>query len=299
MNKLQSLAMASLLLVSGAAFSQNAGTNSGGQVETVQPKIMVIPYVKEGEDLRTILERDADKRIAITKIKEAFDSRGFTTVDFTAKLKSAKESGVLNADNQTDIKTQIMEMSGADVYVQAEIISDRSQSGNSVKLILTAYEISTGNSLSNKVGESGRFYTDDYNKLASKAVESCADDFLNVMQSKFTDIVNNGKSIIIDIGISPGSAYTMSSEVGDEGLTLADEIELWMEANAFKNNYHTQGTTNVRMIFDDVHIPLRDQSTGNNYTPKKFGMEMYKFFRKLGIPVERSDQGSKLTITIK
>ena len=44
-------------------------------MQTVQPKIMVIPYVKR-EDLRTILENDVNKRIALTKIKEAFDSRG-------------------------------------------------------------------------------------------------------------------------------------------------------------------------------------------------------------------------------
>ena len=64
--------------------AQNSATNSGGQVQTVQPKIMVIPYTKEGEDIRTILEADVNKRIAITKIKESFDSRGFTTVDFVA-----------------------------------------------------------------------------------------------------------------------------------------------------------------------------------------------------------------------
>ena len=51
---------------------------------TVQPKIMVIPYTKQGEDIRTILENDVNKRITLTKVKEAFDSRGYTTVDFEA-----------------------------------------------------------------------------------------------------------------------------------------------------------------------------------------------------------------------
>ena len=163
------------------------------QVNTVQPKIMVIPYTKEGEDIRTILEQDVSRRIAITKIKEGFDGRGFTTVDFTAKLKAAKDNNVFTTESQTDIKTQIIQMSGADVYVQAEVSSLKTETGSSVTLVLTAYEASTGNSLSNKVGESGKFYTDDFGKLASKAVESCVADFLNVMQIKFTDIVNNGK----------------------------------------------------------------------------------------------------------
>lgn len=299
MRYLKCILVAFLLPFINSVFGQNAATNCGGQVVTVQPKIMVIPYTKEGEDLRTILEQDENKRIAIAKIKEGFDSRGFTTVDFVAKLKAAKDNNVFTSDNQTDIKTQIVEMSGADVYVQAEVIAEKGQSGNSVKLILTAYEISTGNSLSNKVGESGRFYTDDFNKLASKAVESCVDDFLNVMQAKFTDIVNNGKSIIIDISFAPESEYRMSSEVGDDGLPLSDQIELWMEENAFKNNYHIQGTTDVKMIFDDVRIPLKDQSTGNNYNPNKFGLEMFKFFKKLGINITRDIKGSTVYITIK
>jgi len=132
------LGIAAFLIVL-KGYSQNSSTNSGGQVQTVQPKIMVIPYTKEGEDIRTILEEDVSRRIAVTKIKEAFDARGFTTVDFTAKLKAAKDNNVFTSDNQTDLKAQIIQMSGADVYVQAEVYVLRGQSGNEVKLILTAY----------------------------------------------------------------------------------------------------------------------------------------------------------------
>jgi acid phosphatase class B len=141
MKRLKYLLVALLWTSVHSVSGQNAATSSGGQVVTVQPKIMIIPYTKEGEDLRTILEEDANKRIAIAKIKEGFDGRGFTTVDFVAKLKAAKDNNIFTSDNQTDIKTQIIEMSGADVYVQAEVIAERGQSGSSVKLILTAYEI--------------------------------------------------------------------------------------------------------------------------------------------------------------
>ena len=82
----------SFVILFFALFTKNIAQTTPSQVQTVQPKIMVIPYVKEGEDLRTILEDDVNKRIALTKIKEAFDSRGFTTVDFVAKLKSAKDN---------------------------------------------------------------------------------------------------------------------------------------------------------------------------------------------------------------
>ena len=282
-----------------SVFSQNAATNSGGQVQTVHPKIMVIPYTKEGEDIRTILEADVNKRIAITKIKESFDSRGFTTVDFVAKLKAAKDNNVFTSDNQTDIKTQVIQMSGADIYVQAEVNVQKGQSGTSVTLILTAYEASTGNSLSNKIGESGKFFTDDIGKLASKAVESVAEDFLNVMQIKFTEIVNNGKSVIVEISFDASSQYNMSSEIGSDGLPLSDQLEMWMEKNAFKNNYHIQGTSDLKMIFDDVKIPLKDQASGNNYNPNKFALELWKFIKGLGLQPGKDVKGNTIFITIK
>lgn len=279
--------------------SAQIAATASPQKTTVQPKIMVIPYVKEGEDLRTVLEKDENKRIAVTKIKEGFDTRGFTTVDFVAKLKSAKDNNAFVGDNQSDLKVQIIQMSGADIYVQAEVIVERGQSGSSVKMILTGFEASTGNSLSNKVGESGRFYTDDFNKLASRAVESCIEDFLNVMQNKFTDIVNNGKSVNIDISFDPGSQYKMSSEIGADKLPLSDQLEMWMEKNAFKNNYHIQGTTDLKMIFDDVRIPLKDQNTGNNYNPNKFALEIFKFLKGLGLNPAKDVKGNTILITIK
>jgi hypothetical protein len=279
--------------------AQSVSTQSGGQVQTVQPKIMVIPYTKEGEDLRSILEGDVNKRIAISKIKESFDTRGFTTVDFVAKLKSAKDNNVFNSDNQTDIKTQIIQMSGADIYVQAEVNVQRGQSGTSVTLILTGFEASTGNSLSNKIGESGKFFTDDIGKLASKAVESVAEEFLNVMQTKFNDIVINGKSVIVDISFDAGSQYNMSSEIGSDGLPLSDQLEMWMEKNAYKNNYHIQGTTDLKMIFDDVKIPLKDQATGNNYNPNKFALELWKFIKGLGLQPGKDIRSNTIFITIK
>lgn len=265
---------------------------------TVQPRIMVVPFVKQGEDIRTVLENDVNKRIVMAKIREAFDSRGFTTVDFLARLKSLSNTSGLTMDNQSDLKSMIIQQSGADVHVDAEMNVVLSSTGNSVKVIVTAYDISTGNSLSNKVGDSGKFYTDDIGRLASKAIEGCADDFLNTMQTKFNDIVQNGRSISVTIGFDAASAMSMSTEMGGDGLTLADEIELWMSENAYKNNYHIQGTTDKQMIFDDVRIPLKDKS-GNNYNINKFGLEFLKFARKHDLKITRDITNNQLVITIK
>ncbi len=272
---------------------------TASKVNTVQPKIMVIPYIKQGEDLRETLENDVNKRIVLTNIKEAFDERGFTTIDPIAKLKAVSQNKVFMEDSQKDLKTLLIENSGADIYVEAEINLQLTSSGNNVDIILTGYEISTGNSLANKVGRSGKFYTEDIGRLGSKAVEQCAEDFLQTMQMKFTDIVENGRSIMINVSVDEGSTILLSSEVGNQGLTLSDELELWMEEHAFQNNYHIQGTTDKIMIFDDVRIPLKDPNTGRNYNINRFALELFKFAKELGINVQRSINGNTLYFSIK
>lgn len=271
----------------------------------VQPKIMVIPYTSEWEDIRTVLSKDENKRIILTKIKEAFDNRGYTTVDFTARLKAAETEGVMSMDNRSDIKSQIIDMSGADIYVEAEMtcqqkfVAGQQKPETRIKIILTAYDISTGASLSNKIGEAGPFYTNDIAKLSMKAIESCADGFLNTMQTKFSEMTENGRSIMLFIGFEETSNYTMESEVGTQGLLLSDEIELWVDSHAYNNYYHLQGITSDKMIFDEIRLPLIDETTGGNYTASRFGMDMLKFFRSLGVPISRTMKGNTLYITIR
>ena len=270
------------------------------QAQTVvQPKIMVIPYTKEGEDIRTVLENDENKRIVLTKVREAFDERGFSTVDFIARLKSIESGNVFNLDNKEDIKSQIIDMAGADIYVETEIICGQMSGGeHNVKVTVTAYDSASGMSLSNKVGESGNFYTTDIAKLGMRAISSCADDFLRIMQSKFSDITENGRSLMLQIGFDVNSSYTMESIVGGQGLALSDEIELWISDKANNGDYHLQGVSPMKMIFDDVKMPLVDQS-GKSYTASRFGMDMLRFFRSLNIPISRSNKGNTLYITIK
>lgn len=270
----------------------------------VQPKIMVIPYTKEGEDIRTVLENDSNKRIALSKIKEAFDERGVSTIDFVARLKAANTADVMNMNNQADVKSAIINMSGADIYVEAEIVCQQSYVARQtkpetrVKINVTAYDIATGASLANKIGECGPFYTDDVAKLSMKAISSIADDFLRVMQEKFTNMAEQGRSIMMLINFDENSAFTMESEVGNQGLILQDEIELWVDSACYNGNYHLQGVTPLNMVFDDIKLPFIDES-GATYTVSKFSMSVFKFFRSLGINISRTLKGNTLYITIK
>jgi len=277
-----------ILMLVVIILNANSNLNAQEKVTQVQPTIMVIPWVKEGQDIRTILEEDFNKRIAITKVKEAFDDRGFTTYDFTQKLKQALNEMALKSDEKTDLKAEIIRLSGADIIIETEVFVQMSSGGNSVKLILEGKDSYTAQSLSNKIGESGKFYTDDIAKLSKKAVESCIEDFLNTMNDKFTSIIENGRSIRINIGFEENSEHTMDSEIGDKGDLLSDLLEEWMEEEAYNNNFHIQGVSSSTMVIDDFRIPLKDPKTGRNYRATKVSSSLRKYIKdKLGLDVKQ------------
>lgn len=269
-------------------------------VETVQPSIMVIPFTKENQDIRTVLEEDFNKRIAIAKVKEAFDNRGFTTKDFVGTLKIALKESAVGSDNKTDLKAEVIRLSGADIYVQVEVFVQKSNSGNSVKLILQGYDSFTGQSLSNKVGESKKFFTEDIPKLAQKATESCAEEFLDVLNTKFGEIVENGRSVRLNIGFNENSEYNMNSELSDDGDLISELMEDWLDENAYKNNFHIQGISESEMIIDDFRIPLKDKN-GNNYRASKVARALRKYIKNdLGLAVKTDMEGSgKINIIIQ
>lgn len=291
-----------LLLGAFLVAPARAQTPTGTPRATIQPTIMVIPFTREKEDIRRVLDGDVNRRIAITKVKEAFDNRGFSTVDFVAKLKETETRQVFTSENLTDIKTQIIEYAGADIYVETEAVWQASSSGNSAQVILTAYDASTGASLSNKVGFSGKFYTDDVAKLTAKATESVIEDFLNVLNTKFGEIVENGRLVAIEFNISPESALRMSTEIDGDGLPLSDALEVWMGDNAYKGNYHVQGASDLKVIFDQVRIPFKDKN-GNSNTANKYALEVFKACRNMAyggtkISVKKEVKGNTIFITL-
>lgn len=274
-------------------------SNIFAQVNTVQPSIMVIPFVPEGADIRKSLDVSNEKRQVIAQISGAFADKGFATKDFYANFKAVSQNAAFEDGSQTDLKSQIIQNSGADIFVEADININRSNDGNSVRVVLKACEASTAKVLASKIGDSGKFYTNDIGKLGSKAVEKSMEGFLATMQQSFDDMVINGRSIVVNVSFDEMSEYDTSSSIGASGDELRDLLEEWMEQNAFKNYYHIQGTTAKKMIFDEVRIPLKDPTTGNNYNINKFARSLANFFKTNGMTVSRDLNGGTLYIVVK
>lgn len=289
------------LPISGV-WAQNPATNSGGQVNQIQPSIIVIPFKTEGQNYRKMLEdpvKGFHKRIAMSRMKEAFDNRGFTTYDFLAELKKAETTGAFTAEAQLNEKDLIVKNSGADIFVEVDINVEKTGSGTEVKIILHGFETATGRSLTNKDAASGKFYTDDISKLTGRAIDLIKEDFLNVLQSKFTDIVNNGRSVYMEFVVDSESTMNFQSEVGTDGDLLSEIIVDWLSQNSYKNYAKKGGSTALRIVYDDVRLPLKDQSTGLNYEIESFGRSLRKYLRSMNVSAAIEYPRGQIIVTIK
>lgn len=263
---------------------------------TIQPKIIVVPYTSVDKSISEELARNENARLAISIVKEGFDKRNFPTVDLNARLKQLSNDRVMEMDDRTSIKQEVIELSGADIQVDVETTINRSSGGNSVTIILSAYDAFTGVSLANKSGVSPKFYTDSYEKLIHKATDEMIDEFLNVLQTRFEDIRENGRMIAMNINFSETSDYDMDYEFEDDE-TLSDKIEIWLEDNAHESYFHIQGITASKMIVDEIRVPLKTED-GKNYRYSNFVRNLRKYLKSLDLEIERDLQGGRVFITI-
>ena len=281
------------------AKAQVAATDSKGEVVQKQPSIMVIPRVNEGQDIRTILDQNEALRAVVTKMKEKFDSRSYPTIDFVAKLKAALANKVFTSDNQTDMKTMILQMAEPDIYVELDVTEVPCEGVKMARVNMNAYYTATALSIGSKSAESF-CNTAELGRLATRVIEDNADKFLNTMQANFDELKKNGVPIYIEFGFTQNSPLSMSSEIASkENKELQEVIEDWIENAAYKNQYGTPVTTDKRMILADVRIPLKNSTNGRNYTSSKFAAEITSFLKSIGLTCKKDMKTGGIFINIQ
>ncbi len=273
-----------------------AGTKSDESVRAAA-KIMVIPYNKQNEDIRTVLDENPYIRTAVSKVKEAFDQRGWSTVDFVANLRAAQANAAFTVDRQSNFKSDLLTTSGADFYVQVDVQLTTDETGTNTVLNLTAFETHTGASFSNKTGTS-KFVSNDYEKLISKAFDRIQEEFLNTLMVKTDEIREIGRATMVEFNLDENATIDFDSAI-DSGEYLNELIEDWISTNAYKGRANLTGILDNKMLFDEVRIPLYDQETNKPYNLNRFATEVIRYLRAKGIQASRNIHGQKMYVTIK
>lgn len=285
-------------------FTYQVAISQTQPTRTIQPKIMVIPKIKEGQNLKAVYDSNDNIRVALAKIDEAFLKRGANLVSFDAKLKEANQNAMINksSGNQSDYKSMVLQMSGADIYVEAEVnvVRHTQRNANSVSVILEAYQTGTDNFLAVKEGNSRINQTEDIGLLTAQAMDTITESFLNLLQLKFDDIVANGQSIYVQFSLGANAKVNFDSEIPKTGKLLSELIDDWFQKNALKGAFNNQGVTGNMLIISDARIPLKNPNNPQaNYTGQNFYTDINKYLRSLGLQVKREiGTNNKILITI-
>ena len=300
-NKFFAIVLLTLLLIT------RGSQISVGQTPTanrIPPKIMVIPKVKNGQELKAMYDSSANMRIAIAKIEEALLRRKANLVSFDAQLKQVVQNAQMNraAGNQEDYRSLVLQTSGADIYVEAEVdvVRHTQYNANSVTVILTGFQNGTSNLLGVKEGRSRINATEDVGFLTSLAMDTISEGLLDLMQLKFDDIRENGQSIYVQFTLGPNTSYTFESELGSPAKMLSECVDDWFQQHTVHGVYNNQGVTSNMLIISDARIPLRNPANPNaNYTGQNFYSDINKFMKTLGIQGKREiGTNNKILITI-
>lgn len=267
----------------------------------VQPTIMVIPFVKEGKDLRSVFESDSSQhiRVAMTKVKNAFDTAQIKTIDLKSMIQRIDNDRILTHNSRNDLKSSIIEYSKIDIYVEVEAQVVETSRGNSVTVILNAYDAFSSQTLANGFGHSPKFYTQNFEKLSEKALDTFLEKFISSTKAALEDLEKNGRSITLNIGIEENVKMDMDTEIGESGNLLADAIEDWLEKNAYNSQFNIQGITATKMLVNEIKIPKIDPTTQRNYRPSKFAKSLVQHLESLGVEATRDIQGTNIFVTIQ
>ncbi len=288
-----------ILLSTSMLFAQQT------EVQQVQPTIMVIPWTAKGEDIRDKIDNNFIYRAILSKIKEAFDYRGFTTYDFITAYNNAQIEQIQDWGKLQTLFKDIAHNSPCDIYIKADVnLYQGGAAGNRVDILLEAVDNYTDQSLANTSLASRQIRTDDYVMLAQQALDmsdafksgtaaSSTKSFLDLLNEKFADIRSKGRTIEIRILVDENSDITLDEEIGANYDLLSDLIKEWLEKNAYQNYAHVKSTGSALLHFDAVKIPLRDEK-GQNFDISAFAGKLRAYIAGLGT---KTSSGSRLRVT--
>lgn len=295
------LMLACMLVLPG--YAQESATR-GTANNINQPNVIVIPYAKEGEDVRQLLESNPLVSRAISKVKEEFGNRGFTTKDFVSLLKAGKRNDVISATTgaKSDPVKDIVLNSKADISVEIKIFVNKHANGSAeVSLELQAAEAISGASLANASYTSDKFLTQDSLRLAERALAKVDDDFFTQLQNGFNEMIEKGRNLNVVIELGPNSGIDPYTEMST-GNDLETELQNWLSDNSYGGSYDINSSD---MVIDiSMKVPIYDQITGKPYNVTKVRGPLISFLKRILVsqehePKTKTSSGQQVWIVIQ
>ncbi len=211
------------------------------------PKIMVIPEKIDPNKLTNgEYQLSKEEILIIGALKNKLENKNYTTNGFETAIKKVYEDRLVNENTQVDLKSLILESSGADFYVEFKSIYDLNKItyANSIVLnngvtITKTEELIEGNP--KWISSSGKVYKELNKNEAKEKVWSNLNDVI-YLYDQSRDLMfafhnnGNGKSYSLELNKNPLADYV---EKGTGKLTKVPSLGCNQNFNFKIRNYAT------------------------------------------------------------
>lgn len=125
----------------------------------------------------------------------------------------------------------------------------------SVDLELVALDSYTNKQVATLQSTSEPAASFDMASALRECVSGGFDGFCNDIMNHFSDMATNGREVSLLVRVDENSDVVLS-ESDIDGMTLDEYIEEWVAGNSVNGAYNLSNSTDTRMQFKDVRIPL-------------------------------------------
>jgi len=263
----------STILVSAFAFGQ-----------AKKPTIMVVPsdqwcisngYVMEFDNQGTkvkipnykqAFQENPDINTVISAINGMMAERGFPLKNMESAIKSleseAAENNMLTSKSGSGLSESpvdaLKRVAKADIIMQLSWTVNTTGPKKSITFNLQGLDAYTDKQIATAVGTGAPSFSAEISVLLQEAVTAHIDNFNATLMKHFEDMFANGREIIIRI--KKFDSWSDDLETEFDGKELSSILEDWMAANSVKGRFNTSDATENMMLFEQVRIPLYDDS---------------------------------------
>ncbi len=283
-------AAAFLLLAALGTHGRPAGAQAARPAAEVRaafrPRVIVIPHVRAGESIRTVLDDDPARRTGVARMQQALEGlRGAAVVDFVGALQSMRQANTLGAASEDDARTRLLSANRADAYVVVDAVVGVTDSLAAANVVLRAYFTANGNVLASRSGYSGKYRGVDHQRLVGRAIELTAPGLIAAMNTALGDVAEHGIPVSAELRVAAGAALSLDAPLAN-GRSLADTVGGFLAATAQHGAVSITNVTANAMTVSEIRLP--SAASGRPMSALQFSEQLVRFLRSVGVAQPRA-----------
>lgn len=251
-----------------------------------QGTIQKVPNYKQA------FQEDIELNQVISKIGALMIDRGFPLKQAEQEIKNLEARSI--EDNMTQsastesalaespldkLKTRIK----ADIIIQIWWQVNNTEKGKVLRFTLDALDSYTGKLVASSTGISAPNKNDILPTILLGAINENIDPFVSQLLNHFDDILTNGREVRLSVRKWKSWDKDLETEVAGE--EIRNHIFNWLQINTVKGRFNELSSTENRIDYDQVRIPLFDNKN-RAIDARQFMTGLQKYLRASPFSIE-------------